>query len=463
MEKKTKLYDHSGQPLPSTDDGEKGNIPPGVQALIETRINSAIDDLRERNRDDLKDLSRDHAKKWRFLAIVSSVIVIITLFYAPHQVITWIGEQIDKKLTEPMLRSSADRLIETKMAGYVSDKLKPLNKEAAELKSTIDVMNKQISDKQSMLEEGQVKLSNQLHIQKLAIASKAGSRKAYSELLEMRINGANGNGLIAASLKEIELFYDADRHQLSYPVLVKKETMKDPGYAVDEVFYVLHNSPNFVEAAINTLSRQKSEAAIAELCKIVFNTKDLRAAARATRAIEIITDEKIRPLDFIKVEVWWEQNKDNNKFLGNYDGYCEVVSRMWQRPINNSRLVDFINSLSETIDSDPNALHSMCLKAGFLMMSDDFDSAKNILNAIKQIKNDYYWLYVWEAPYKINEGDIEGAIASVNSAFKKSPTSDVINTIKYWKIFEPIKEDPQIDWPRKEERDAQPAASGDGA
>ena len=67
MEKKTMLYDHSGQPLPSTDGGEKGNLPPGVQALIETRINSAIDDLRERNRDDLKDLSRDHAKKWRFL------------------------------------------------------------------------------------------------------------------------------------------------------------------------------------------------------------------------------------------------------------------------------------------------------------------------------------------------------------------------------------------------------------
>jgi|LGVE01.1.fsa_nt_gb hypothetical protein len=102
---------------------------------------------------------------------------------------------------------------------------------------------------------------------------------------------------------------------------------------------------------------------------------------------------------------------------------------MWQRPINNSHLVDFINSLSVTIDSDPNALHSMCLKAGFLMMSDDFDSAKNILNAVKQIKNDYYWLYVWEAPYIINEGDIEGAIASVNSAFKKSPTSDVTNTI----------------------------------
>jgi hypothetical protein len=34
------------------------------------------------------------------------------------------------------------------------------------------------------------------------------------------------------------------------------------------------------------------------------------------------------------------------------------------------------------------------------------------------------------------------------------------SSIKYWKIFEPIKENPQIDWPRKEKRDAQPALQG---
>jgi hypothetical protein len=408
MVKKSKLYDHLGQPIsPSNDEME---LSPGVQALIEIRINTAIDDLRERNRDDLKELSRDHAKKWRFLAIISSVITIITIFFAPDKIVTLIGEQIDKRLTEPMLISSADRLIETKMNTYVSQKLAPLNEEASELKSTIDRMNQQIKEKQSLLEEGQIEIQGQLHIQELAIASKAGSKKAYSELLQKNENPANSSDLLTATIKEIELFYDADRGMLSYPTLVKTETMQDPGCAVDEVVYLLRNNKDITEAAINTLSRLKSKASVSELYKVVIDSEDLRAITRATRAIEIITNEKMRPLDFSKARMWWEQNKDKKEFLGNYDGYCEVVSKMFQSPVKHSDIDGFIESLSITIDNDSMALHSKCLKAGFLLIKNRIDDAKIILDEVKKAKSDYYWYFVWEAALKIKEGDLDGAI-----------------------------------------------------
>lgn len=271
MDKKKRILDQSGQPIhPNEDEGET-NLPLGVQALIETRINSAIDDLREHNRDDLKDLARDHARKWRYLALISLAITIITIFYAPHQIITWIGEQIDTKLTEPMIQESADRLIDSKMAKYVSDKMEPLNRRATELKSSIDEMNTTIAKKQAMLEDQQKKLSVQLHIRELAIAAKAGSREAYTALLDMRGKEVNTSDLLTASIKEIELFYDADRNQLSFPTLVKTETFKDPGFASDEVIFILRNNPKLVEAAINTLSNLKSEASMAELCRIIKN------------------------------------------------------------------------------------------------------------------------------------------------------------------------------------------------
>jgi len=455
MEKKKRILDQSGQPIPSNEDEGENNLPPGVQALIETRINSAIDDLREHNRDDLKDLARDHARKWRYLALFSSVIAIITIFYAPYQIITWIGEQVDRKLTEPMLQKSADRLIDSKMVTYVSDKMTPLNQQATKLKTAIEDMNESIAEKQTMLEDQQKKLYGQLHIQELAISAKAGSRQAYTALLEIKGKEVDRSDLLTASLKEIELFYDADRYELFFPGVAKTETFKDPGYAADEVIFILRNNPKLVEAAINTLSKLKSEASIAELCRIVNSSQDLRAATRATRAIEIITGEKIRPLEFDKVQNWWQKNKDNKAYFGDYDGYCQVVKKMWQRPVTNNSLSQFIGTLNRTIASDGKALHSMCLKAGFLVMIGEIDQAKDLLDEVRKIKSDYYWLYVWEAALKIKQGDLDSAIKSVNSAFEKSPTSDVENTLRFWKIFEPIKDNQKVSWPSKEKQDPQ--------
>lgn len=455
MDKKKRILDQSGQQIhPNEDEGET-NLPPGVQALIETRINSAIDGLREHNRDDLKDLARDHVRKWRYLALISSAIAIITIFFAPHQIITWIGKQVDTKLTEPMLQKSADRLIDSKMAKYVSDKMEPLNRRATELKSSIDEMNTTIAKKQAMLENQQKKLSGQLHIRELAIAAKAGSREAYTALLDMRGKKVDTSDLLTASLKEIELFYDADRNQLSFIHLVKKETKKDPGLSVDEVIFDMRNNPKHMEAAINTLSQLKSKAAVGELCKILNDSQDLRVAARATRAIEKITGEKIRPLEFDKLQNWWQKNKGNKVYLGDYDGYCEVAEKMWQPLVTRDSLSEFINSLSKTIDSNPNALHSMCLKAGFLVLIGELTQAKDLFVEVREIKSDYYWLYIWEAALKIKQGDLDSAIKSVNSAFAKSPTSDIERTLRHWNIFDAIKDNPKVDWPSKEKQDTQ--------
>ncbi len=63
MANSPKLYDHSGQPLGQNKDDSEGNLPQGVQALIESRVNEGIADIREHNRDDLQDLARDHVRK----------------------------------------------------------------------------------------------------------------------------------------------------------------------------------------------------------------------------------------------------------------------------------------------------------------------------------------------------------------------------------------------------------------
>jgi hypothetical protein len=451
------ILDSSGQPIHS-DDGEAGrNLSPAIEAFVEVKVNSGLDNLREHNRVDLKCLAQEYASKWRYVALISSAAAFISwaaglvmMFYAPSQIIGWIGTQVDNKLTQPMIQETADRLIKEKMGDFVSDKLKPLDQEAEKLKATIDDMNVAIADKQAAIEDQQKKLASQLHIQELAVAAKAGSRQAYTELLSLRALEVDASGLLAASLREIELFYDADRNQLARLTLVKNETLKDPGYAADEAIFVLrHQEPKLMEAAINTLCKLKSKASVKELCKIVSTTDDLRAATCATRAIEEITGERIRPLEFEKVEAWWRDNQKNTSYCGDYDGYCEVMKQIEQGHIQNSAIPDLIARLSRTIATEPEALHSMCLKAGLLTVQGDLDAARGLLADARKIRGDYYWLPVWEGSLKVKEGDLRGAVESVNRAFEKSPSSDVEFAVRAWAMFTPIKDDPNLNWPSK--------------
>lgn len=227
----------------------------------------------------------------------------------------------------PQITKSADRVIKSKATGFIDEKMKPLNEQADALENKIEKLQYEMVIKQASLEQSQNSIANQLHIMQLAIAAKAGSRKAYNNLLELDETESHFKDVIDASLKEIELYYDADRSQLSFKVLVKKETLKDPGGSVDEVIFTLRESPDLAEAAVNTLSKLKSKATVNELCRLIEKTEDLRVAARATRAMGVLTGEKIRPLDFDKVGKWWKENYINSAYLGNYDGYCYVAKK----------------------------------------------------------------------------------------------------------------------------------------
>lgn len=450
--------------VPIGDHNDQSTLPLQIQALIESRVNTAMDAARENLRREIDSSMKSRNTRalirYTLVGIVNIIAALLLWLYGPNEVKNWTRDFVADNMNKPTLESAAQEVVADKMAKYVSDRMVPLNQKANELKSSIDEVNRTVAEKQTILEDRQKKLSGQLHIQDLAIFAKAGSREAYTALLDMRSKEVDANDLLTASLKEIELLYDVDRNQLSFQVLVHKETWKDPGYAVDDVIFEMRHNPTLMEGAINTLSQLKSEASIKELCRIVNSSQNLRVAARATRAIEIITGEKIGPLEFDKVQNWWEKNKDNKAYLGDYDGYCEVAEKMGQRP-NRNKLPEFISNLNKTITSDTKALHSMCLKAGFLVMIGESAQAKDLLDEVRKIKSDYYWLYVWEAALKIKEGDLDSAIKSVNSGFAKSATSDIETTLRFWNIFEPIRDNPKVAWPSKEKQDTQQSIPAD--
>ena len=54
MAKDAIIYDHTGEPVKKDEDKTTEPLPAGVQALIETRLNSAICQFREKNQDKLR-------------------------------------------------------------------------------------------------------------------------------------------------------------------------------------------------------------------------------------------------------------------------------------------------------------------------------------------------------------------------------------------------------------------------
>jgi hypothetical protein len=464
MKKVVTILDAQGNPTGAGEDQQELGLPSGVQALIETRVNAGVSAIREHNRDDLQDLARDQTRKWRWVAwitiayaLISTAINAFLVFYAPRDAVKWIGEQIDRKLTEPMLQKSADRLLETKMGDYVSTRLEPLRRQASDLAMVISNAVSAVNTRQEELASQQGMLAGELRIQELAIAAKAGSRTAFTELQQMQSTTNLFPDLISACAKDVELFYDADRYQDGYQILIKAETLNDPGFASDEIVYSMMNGPDYCEeGAINTLGKRKAKAAVREICRKAAQTRSLRAAARTTWTLEEITGEKFRPLAFEHVQKWWDRNQTNTAYCGDYSGYTEVVREMWRPPVTAEKLARFVDELRGTIDTDPQALHSRCLSAGFLFILNRDDEARALLDEVRKSQGDYYWLYVWDAAGHVKTNGVETAVGLLNKAFTKSPTKDVEETIRYWNIFNPIEGSTNVAWPSKKTPNAQP-------
>ncbi|MFA7369879.1 MAG: hypothetical protein WC334_09565 [Kiritimatiellales bacterium] len=449
--KKTSLHQSA-----SADDVKKRNTDEKIsllaQTIIETRLNAAIADLRENNHRDARQLSREYANKWKYLAIVTSVITLFTFFFAPQQIVEWIGKGIDHKLTEPMLQKSADELLKTKMATYVSDKLIPLTDQAQELSSQIGQMETGIANKQKDIEEEQSKLAEQLKIHELSVAAKAGSREAWVNLKKLQIDDTSAKNLQSASIKEVEFFYYADRYAPVYRVAVNHNTTRrDVGSSTEELMSELrYAGDDTAEAIINTLARRKNAANVSTLVEKLNSTKSLRVAARITRALSEITGEGFEALDFERVDQWWESNETNAAYCGDYSGYfsaCPLNLLSGYTPKKDA-LIALIAGLDRTIATDPQAWHARCLKAGFLLILDRDDEARALLNEIGKSKNDYYWYLAWDAAAKIKAGETDAAINQINQALLQE--SSIFFALVDWDIFKPVRNNPniKIKWPK---------------
>ena len=211
----------------------------------------------------------------------------------------------------------------------------------------------------SEITQNQNLLQKQLHIQQLAINSKAGSRKGYEDLMVL----AKTETSAQAAAKEVELWYDADYKQFRYNVLGDAISHQKLDYPTDEVILTFHISPDLREGAANVLSELKTKTSVATLCQSLDTEDNLLLTARVIRAINIITDNQFKPLDIQAVLAWWKIHSNDSEYVNPYQGLIVAANMPMTSEV---ALQDAIKILDSTITGDPGALYSICMKGGLL-------------------------------------------------------------------------------------------------
>ncbi|MCF6153920.1 MAG: tetratricopeptide repeat protein [Candidatus Brocadia sp.] len=423
-------------------------MPSGVQALIETRINDAVDRLREHNQFDLKKLAHDYVKKWRYWAFIATAFAILepvaSYLIAPQLIKKWVKDHVQQRMTEPMLKEAADEAIRTKMGQYVEEKVNPLKSEADDLSKRIEVLTTEISAKQNQIEKNQTSLHEQLHVQQLAVASKAGSRKDYEELKGIAASESELQIYARAALKEIELYFDADRNQRAYITLVESISRQNPGFSVEEVIDIYHNS-GLQEAAVNVLYDLNRKMAVQELCDSLDSEQDLRVIARMTRTLEKLTGERFRPLDTDAVKAWWSINRSRSEYKSPYGGYLKALTLIRRGSLTGNDVKQIISLLDETIQADPEALHARCLRGFYLMLLGNYDKAEEEFKEVEKHNKDYRWLLLYEAILLVVQNKIDQAIELLNKALERSPSLEIV--AKQLILSKELITNPKIKWP----------------
>lgn len=416
------ILDANGNPLagpPAASDNS--GVPDAVHALVELRLKTELDRMKEANTAELKVLARTHENKWRFVALLSVAFGVFSWFVAPQQIQEWIKEAVQQKMSEPMIRDAVDVAMREKAGVYIDEKLTPLREQTDALAATIAQLDTDISNKQNQLQTDQDLIRRQLRLPQLATDAKVGSLEAFNELRYT----AQGTDSLApsakAALQDIELYFDLDRAQIFFISWVDRISRQDPGWSVEELLLELkRQDPQERAAVVNSLSGLAANGStIAQhLYEALQSEVNLRVVARLTRALALATKQEFRPLDIAAVDAWWNLHKKDPRFQSPYGPFFEAQALLSKPNIDNQKVLDL---LDQTISAQRDAVFARSQKAGLLILHGKLTEAQQELEEIAKQRPDFRWLLFWRSLLSLKQGKEDEAVTSLNAALARSP------------------------------------------
>lgn len=446
------ILDSSGNAVVKPPDNINDfNLPAGTQALIETRLNGAVDQLREDNRNDLHRLAEEHSRKWRLIAYVSMGTTILgfawglfTWFVAPEMIRGWVADYVRLKVAEPTMRASLENAAQKEADVYVDTRLLPLRKSAESLKEQID-----------SLASGETAIQEQLKVQQWSMSARAGDSDAYVNLTRVADSNGPASDLAQLLKKDVEQYYDTDRYSFVQQTFSDPVTKQLYFFSVEEAFQFMSSSDSSSrEAAANAIANLGRKSSVRSLCDVLSVEKNLRVISRITRALEIITKENFRPLDKEAVQAWWARNKGKPEYLFPNDAYQEAF-KLISGNSPNAQEYSVLSSeevaraantqLRKVLDGEPAASESRFFLILSWLRLREYDNAEKELSSLEAGQNNYWLIPVARAAIMVGRDKLDDAIPQLSSFLEKYPTEGAV-VRKFW-IFLPLAKDTRLKWP----------------
>jgi len=452
------LFDSGGRLVAGPQPGpDELNLPSGVQALIETRLNAGLDQIRESNRADLSLLAAEQGNRWRTIALWSFLTALLAIrwnifswFIAPEYIEGWVRDHVKERMTEPTLMKAADEAIRSKMGRYVDDQIASLKDQADIVSNEIGTLRESLASAQEDLKQDQQTLRSQVQIQELLVSAKSGAWSAYLELIARAGAETAGSPAAITALRDIEMHFDMDRGQLSARVLVDSITQQSVSYSPDElVGLLMHQDAGMRESAVNMLSKQGTEKTLYYLCSLLQQEQDTRVIARTTLALEKLGKSRLRPLDRDSALAWCSNNREAST-LDVLAPYFAVKAALdatgWNGDVVDPRVnIDqLITWLDDTIRTEPKALHARCIKAALLTSQGRFAEADIAFEEVAAQDSRYKWLLLWRTVAHLKQAKRDAAIETMNTLLEVAPgtalAAEQIPTLR------DLRAEPSVNW-----------------
>ncbi len=445
----------------SEDSLENLNLPPGVQALVETRINAAIDKLHEQNRDNLERLAEDKSKNWKKLtgvlaaiALISFCFNIFAVFGAKEKIQTWMVEYFQKEIVKPEFNKTLKTEIQAEAASYANAKLVPLENRARILELQITDFQKNVELKQNKLSTDQIELRQLLRLPQWATSAKAGDNIALKELTAVA-TGSDSNAVLARIfLSDVNQHYESDRHQLTEVISMDSVSRNPIQHTLEEALAALKNpDPKNRESAANRLYSLHLKSAVSGLAEQLERESNLRVIARITRALQELTKQQFEPLEKNKAIAWWDENKSRHEYIFP-EQKANAATRIFSpntsefsHSVLRNAAEKQLSTYKDILEIEPKAdltrFHYIISLAALGKMNEAQTQLAMMADASSR------WAKIakaWLAMLRIHEDE---AVIELNELLDKFPNHAAL--IRQWSVFLPLATNSNMKWPPKPE------------
>jgi tetratricopeptide (TPR) repeat protein len=430
-----------------------------LELRVDTKLNEAKEDLRKFVDGELQRISEEkHRPKLKRVMNASGVIIALLVV---SNIIAWLGvterakraaeDLFDKKVIQPELSKTLDEALVKQAVPFIKKELHPIETNISVLETRLqnqkEAFQKTVSDvssQQTALDHQQKTVLRQQHVQDLLVAAKGGSLSAYHELKALSGQTNSFASIARAASADIDLFFDSYRYRSHGTFRIADEvSLEHTDRPIDTLLLILGNEePGKREFAALSLGVAKKANTVEHIYDAIIKETNAFALACLSRTFYELTGRSYGyPLDVLAIKRYWAKDSLEKRYQSPY----RTALRHLGSPVPKATLQEAIRDLSKTLDAEPEAWSSRCLRGACYSELGDLEHAESDFAEVEKGMPSYGPLYFYKAQFYFRQGKRDKTVEAINKGFELKWHSFEGQLRKLFP--EDLLNDPRIKWP----------------